>query len=187
MGFYWLLRELLGATDDDSEFVYLSDGGHFENLAVYELVRRRCKLIVVGDASCDSGYAFGDLHNAIERCRTDFGVEIEVNELSELVAKKGPGDAQTKRSQAHFATGRIRYNPGSSKEDGTIIYLKPTLLDRDPADVLAYAKTNQSFPHDTTANQWFDEAHFENYRALGEAVGAAASTKIADEVERILQ
>ena len=110
-----------------------------------------------------------------------------VDELAALVAKTDPGNVQTKRSQAHFATGRIRYNPGSKEEDGTIICLKPTLLDGDPADVLAYAKKNQSFPHDTTANQWFDEARFENYRALGEAVGAAASSKIADEVKLILR
>ena len=187
VGFYWLLRELLGSTNDDSEFVYLSDGGHFENLAVYELVRRRCKLIVVSDASCDSDYAFGDLHNAIEHCRTDFGVEIVIEKLHELVPKADPEDAQAKRAQVHFARGRIRYNPESSEEDGTIIYLKPTLLESDPADVLAYAKTNKSFPHDTTANQWFDEAHFENYRALGQAVGAAASKAIEDDINRLLK
>ena len=60
-GFYWLLCELMGATDDDSDCVYLSDGGHFENLGIYELVRRRCKLIVASDASCDSAYGFSDL------------------------------------------------------------------------------------------------------------------------------
>jgi len=76
VGFFWLLRELLGSTNDDSGFVYLSDGGHFENLAVYELVRRGCKLIVASDASCDATSDFSDLYNAIERCRTDFGVEI---------------------------------------------------------------------------------------------------------------
>jgi len=66
-GFYWLLCELLGATNDDSDYVYLSDGGHFENLGIYELVRRRCKLIVASDASCDSAYGFSDLYNAMER------------------------------------------------------------------------------------------------------------------------
>ena len=186
IGFYWLLRELLGSTTDDSQFVYLSDGGHFENLALYELVRRKCKLIVVSDASCDFGYAFGDLHNAIERCRTDFGVEIVMEKLAELAPKEDPADPQVKRSQMHFAVGKIHYNPGSSAEDGRIIYLKPTLREGDPADVLGYAKTNKRFPHDTTANQWFDEVHFENYRALGQAVGEAASETIAGEMKRIL-
>ena len=187
VGFYWLLRELMGATNDDSKFVYLSDGGHFENLALYELVRRKCKLIVVSDASCDSDSAFGDLHNAIERCRTDFGVEIVLDDLHTLKPEAAHEDAEARRSQAHFAVGKIRYNPDSFEDDGTIIYLKPTLVEGDPDDVLAYGKKNKSFPHDTTANQWFDEAHFENYRALGEAVGAAASDTIKEDASRILR
>jgi hypothetical protein len=178
-GFFYLLRELLGSTNDDSRYVYLSDGGHFENLAVYELVRRGCRLIVACDASCDRGYGFGDLHNAIERCRTDFGVEIEVN-TGELKPDKD------QLSRSHFAVGKIHYVPGSEQDDGVLIYLKPALLADDPADVLGYKVTNPHFPHDTTANQWFDEAHFENYRALGETAGSAACTTIADKIHGVL-
>jgi len=90
------------------------------------------------------------------------------------------------RAEAHFALGKIRYNPDLPEEDGTIIYLKPALLESDPCDVLAYAIKDKAFPHDTTANQWFDEAHFENYRALGEASGSAASGEIAAEIQRVL-
>ena len=177
IGFYWLLRELLGATTDDSDYVYLSDGGHFENLAVYELVRRRCKLIVACDASCDPGCGLGDLHNAIEHCRTDFGVEIVFDDGGAAL-KPQTNENGTLGSKAHFATGRIRYNSDSRQEDGMIVYIKPTLVAGDPQDVLAYGKTNPHFPNDTTANQWFDEAHFENYRALGQAAGAAAAEAI---------
>ncbi len=187
LGFACLLQELLGATSDESKYVYLSDGGHFENLAVYELVRRRCKLIIASDASCDPSYDFGDLHNAIERCRTDFGVEIVLEGLEELKPKPCSYDPAACRSQAHFAVGRIRYNPNFPEEDGTIIYLKPALLEGDPADVLAFAKKDKSFPHDSTANQWFDEDHFESYRALGEASATAASDEIAAVVGRILR
>jgi hypothetical protein len=187
VGFYCLLQELLGTTSDNSEFVYLSDGGHFENLGLYELVRRRCKLVVVSDASCDPGYDFADLDNAVERCRTDFGVEIKMSGLNELVPDGDPEDHLEKRSKGHYALGKICYNLDSPEEDGTIIYLKPALVEGDPDDVLAYAKKNQSFPHDTTADQWFDEAHFENYRALGITTGAAASEQIAAAVERCLK
>jgi predicted acylesterase/phospholipase RssA len=186
VGFACLLEELLGSTNDDSKYVYLSDGGHFENLAVYELVRRRCKLIIASDASCDSAYGFGDLHNAIERCRTDFGAEIVLDDLQEIAPKAGADDPGTIRSEAHFAVGKIRYNPESPEEDGTIIYVKPALVAGDPDDVLAFAKKDKAFPHDTTANQWFDENHFESYRALGEATGSAASEVIAAEIRRIL-
>jgi len=187
VGFYCLLQELLGTTSDNSEFVYLSDGGHFENLGLYELVRRKCKLIVASDASWDSGYEFGDLHNAIERCRTDFGVEIRMSGLNEFVPDGDSEGHLDKRSKGHYAVGKICYNLDSPEEDGTIIYLKPALVEGDPDDVLAYAKKNQSFPHDTTADQWFDEAHFENYRALGMTTGAAASEQIAAAVERCLK
>lgn len=81
--------------------------------------------------------------------------------------------------------GKICYNLDSPEEDGTIIYLKPALVEGD--DVLAYAKKNKSFPHDTTADQWFDEAHFENYRDLEMTTGAAASEQIAAAVERCLK
>jgi predicted acylesterase/phospholipase RssA len=186
VGFLCLLQELLGSTNDDSKYVYLSDGGHFENLAVYELVRRRCKLIIASDASCDPEYTFGDLHNAVEKCRTDFGVEIVLSDLQDIVPKAGSGDPAVRRAEAHFALGKIHYNPDSPEEDGTIIYLKPALLDSDPCDVLAYAQKDKSFPHDSTANQWFDEAHFENYRALGEVSASAARDEIAREIGRIL-
>jgi len=185
-GFYWLLRELLGSTNDDSDFVYLSDGGHFENLAVYELVRRRCRLIVACDASCDPGYSFGDLHNAMERCRTDFGVDISFAELAPLCPVPDPANPCCRRAKAHFAVGKIRYNPDSHLEDGTIIYIKPSLVEGDPRDVLAYEHIDKTFPHDSTANQWFDETHFESYRALGESAGAAASIAIEPEINRLL-
>jgi hypothetical protein len=186
VGFACLLQELLGSTNDDSKYVYLSDGGHFENLAVYELVRRRCKLIIAGDASCDSEYTFGDLHNAVERCRTDFGVEIVLSDLQDIAPAANPEAPGMRRSEAHFALGKIHYNPDRPEEDGTIIYIKPALLESDPCDVLAYAQKDLTFPHDTTANQWFDEAHFENYRALGETSATAASEEIAAAVRRIL-
>jgi Patatin-like phospholipase len=186
VGFFCLLQELLGSTNDDSKYVYLSDGGHFENLAIYELVRRRCKLVIACDASCDFDYTFGDLHNAVERCRTDFGVEIVLSDLQDIAPAANPDAPAIRRSEAHFAVGKIHYNPDHPEEDGTIIYLKPALLESDPCDVLAYAQKDPSFPHDTTANQWFDEAHFENYRALGEVSGAAASEDIAAAIRRIL-
>ena len=69
--------------------------------------------------------------------------------------------------------------------DGVIVCIKPTLVDGDPADVLGYRNSNRHFPHDTTANQWFDEAHFENYRALGRVSGEAARQEIRDALNQI--
>jgi hypothetical protein len=182
LGFYWLLRELLGATNDDSDYVYLSDGGHFENLAVYELVRRRCKLILACDASCDSAYGCSDLHNAMERCRVDFGVEIEMK--ADEIGKIKPGGTPA-RAASHFAVGVIHYVPGQPASDGVLLYLKPALVKDDSADLLGYAAANSQFPHDTTANQFFDESHFENYRAMGEATGRTARGAIQEALNKI--
>jgi predicted acylesterase/phospholipase RssA len=183
LGFYWLLSELLGATNDDSDYLYLSDGGHFENLAIYELVRRRCRLIIACDASCDPGTSCGDLHNAMERCRVDFGVEIEINadEIGRITPVGTPPRAPT-----HYAVGSIHYNPDDPNEDGVLIYLKPALRGADAADLLGYALCNSEFPNDSTTDQWFDESHFENYRALGEVSAGVAVGNIQREVARLL-
>jgi kumamolisin len=178
VGFLCLLRELFGAASDESKYVYLSDGGHFENLAVYELVRRRCKLIVACDASSDSGYTFADLHNAMERCRIDFGVEI-TRLTRDLVPQNG-------RVGQHFDLCRIRYTPGKEADDGVLLYLKPGLKGDDPEDLLGYSQVNQAFPHDSTADQWFDEGRFENYRNLGYVSALAAEKELRDKMAEVL-
>jgi len=152
-------------------------------LGIYELVRRRCKLIVASDASCDAGCACKDLHNAIERCRTDFGVEIELkaDEIGNLTSGGEPP-----RAAAHYAIGAIHYTPGKTADDGALIYLKPALVSTDSVDILGYGKQNTEFPHDTTSNQWFDELRFENYRALGEATGRCTIKIIRSEIARCL-
>ena len=76
--------EMFGLTSETERWVYLSDGGHFENLGVYEMVRRRCRVIVVSDASCDPGYKFDDLGNALRKIWIDLGVRIEMNGLDRL-------------------------------------------------------------------------------------------------------
>jgi hypothetical protein len=163
-----LLSELLGMTNADRRYVYLSDGGHFENLGVYELVRRRCRVIIASDAACDGKFTFGDLANAIDKCRTDFGIDIDID--------VGP----IRAGRAHAAIGTIHYRrrDPSSDWDGILIYLKASLLAdatedkraREPLDVRAYRERQPLFPHETTADQWFDEKQFEAYRALGEHI-----------------
>ena len=56
---------------------YLSDGGNFENLGGYELIRRRLPLIVIIDAAADPDYDFDDLAGLVRKARLDFNAEIE--------------------------------------------------------------------------------------------------------------
>lgn len=152
----YLLKELFGNTDHTSPFVYLSDGGHFENLGVYELVRRRCACIVVVDAGQDSKNQYDDLGNAIRKCYADFGVTIDI----------GARDLKT----GYSAIGRVVYPDASP---GIIVYIKPRLTGTEPADLLNYQCTHPGFPHESTADQWFDESQFESYRKLGHHIGKA--------------
>jgi len=165
-------------TNDERGYVYLSDGGHFENLALYELVRRRCRFIIASDAGADHEMKFGDLGNAIEKCRVDFGVDIEID-VENLRC-----DPITGRSQWHCAIGRIRYDKvDRDVPPGVLLYLKPSLTGEEPADLLRYKSQNPDFPHQTTANQWFDESEFESYRALGQHVAEKAILPVAGKKE----
>jgi hypothetical protein len=171
---YRIVREMLGLTRDDDDFVYLSDGGHFENLGLYELVRRRCRFIVCVDAGADRARNFADLGNAVQKCRVDFGANIEID-VSAL--RPGPDG----RSERGCAVGTVEYTNGKT---GTILYLKPSLTGAEPADVAHYASAHRSFPHESTADQYFDEKQFESYRRLGEHV---ANTAIEPVLERALR
>ncbi|MGY0194256.1 patatin-like phospholipase family protein [Leptothrix sp. BB-4] len=171
-----LLREAAGATSEDRDFVYLSDGGHFENLGLYEMVRRHCRRIVVVDAGCDPDYAYDDLHEAIRKVRVDFGVEI-VFDPDHPLPKPEAGktlDAKARAiTQARIDYSRVPRPPGvAAPPDGTLVYIKPVLTGEEPLDVLHYARTHdkpgKAFPHQSTADQFFDEAQFESYRRLGE-------------------
>lgn len=157
-----LLREMFGRTTDVNPYVYLSDGGHFENLGVYEMVARRCRHIVVSDAGCDADYAFEDLGNAIRKIRIDLGIPIEFPNGVAIDA------AHARQGNRHAAVGAIRYSAvDGDVEDGVLLYLKATLSGDEPVDVMNYAAVHADFPHETTANQWFGESQFESYRMLG--------------------
>lgn len=145
-------------------YLHLSDGGHFENLAVYELVRRHCRYIIVSDCGADEDIKFDDLANAIRRVREDFGVEIE---LDVEPLRPGPDG----NSAQHAVVGTIHYDGLYGSDKGTILYLKPTITGDEPPDVLQHHSRNPHFPHDTTAEQFYNEAQWESYRALGEHVG----------------
>jgi Patatin-like phospholipase len=159
-----LFREMLGATTDTSQAIYLSDGGHFENLGLYEMLRRRCQRIVVIDAGQDGDCAFADLGNAIRKARIDLDVEVTVPDIHIFPRKLLEGDKAAATTALAIAVGCITYPEGGT---GKILYLKPSFLADLPADVMAYGRSDTTFPHDNTANQWFSESQFESYRTLG--------------------
>jgi hypothetical protein len=236
-----LFAEAFGLTNDDSPYVYLSDGGHFENLGLYEMVRRRCRLIVVVDAGCDPDFAFEDLGNAVRKIYIDLGIRITFSDLGSLAdrpsvesrsrakldaaalaiihaadrtKKKGeqgskigpPGDtpyhaigvihyreADHTKPVAHVETVETveivetaetieivdtvetveTREPPEIVENGYILYIKPAYHGTEKiAGIRSYATANPTFPHETTADQWFTESQFESYRSLGLDIGS---------------
>jgi len=158
-----LFAEALGLTNEKRSYVYLSDGGHFENLAIYEMLLRRCRLLLVVDAEEDGGYTFEGLGGAVRKARIDMGIPIEFRGLDRVSKSSPPAERRA------FAIGRIDYGAcdGGNVPYGYIIYLKPLLTGGEPTDVRNYASAHATFPQESTADQFFSESQFESYRVLG--------------------
>ncbi|HSP17111.1 MAG TPA: patatin-like phospholipase family protein [Thermoanaerobaculia bacterium] len=154
-----LFVEMFSGTESgvESESIHLSDGGHFENLALYELLRRKTRYILASDCGADPDSAFDDLGNALRRAREDFGVEIDID-MSVLK----PDDKGISRQ--HVAIGDIKYLGG---DRGILLLFKPAIVGDEPGDVLQYKSRNESFPHESTGDQFYDEKQWESYRKLG--------------------
>jgi hypothetical protein len=172
--FSLLIKELTGATEADRDFVYVSDGGHFDNLGVYELIRRRCRFIVVIDAGSDP-QIHENVGHLVRKVRIDFGVRIDVS-----MTPVTPGSSG--KAAAHLVIGRIHYGdvhpPAVEQEpadpdylyqnnQGIIIWLKNSLVGDEPGDLANFNAMHPDFPFDTTLDQFFSESQFESYRVLG--------------------
>ena len=165
VGVFTLLAELFGFNDATFPYVFLTEGGGYDSLSVYELVRRRCSLIVASDASVDPDMSCEALGNAIRRCFTDLGIEIHID-TADLRLPDDDGE-----SRAHCAVGSIRYDRvDHGASPGTLIYLKPGLTGDEPHDVFSFRMSSTAFPHETILDRDLDETRFESYRKLGEHV-----------------
>jgi hypothetical protein len=171
----YLFAELFGGADDKSRFLMISDGGHFENLAVYELVKRKCRVIVVSDAECDPELTFEGLGSVIRMCEVDFGARIILD-----VGSIRPSGGSTWSSN-RCAVGQIVYPDGIV---GIIIYLKASMTGHEDTATLQYKASHPHFPHEATSNQFYGEDQFESYRRLGLDVAHRAFATVIDEKDR---
>jgi hypothetical protein len=176
-----LLEELLARFRGTARrFWYLTDGGHFENTGAYELIRRQVAVIVVCDNGADPGAQFADLGGLVEKARTDFNAEIEFFDAKDI-AEKAPGRAVGTLAQLGFggqvtdaaatnfaALATITFLNGNQS---LLLVLKPRITNTLPVDVRVYHEQQDSFPQQSTADQFFDEAQWESYRRLGFAMG----------------
>jgi hypothetical protein len=182
----YLVAESFGLLRTDSSKIYVTDGGHVDNLGLYQLLRRRCKYIIVVDAEADPAMNFGALVDVERFARIDLGIRIKIDftnmqkaaasrqkapsaKASDGTAKGSHVDKDDPVHDCHFAVGEIDY--GNDKdglpETGTLIYLKAVVTGDEPDYVLDYERRYPLFPHESTGDQFFSEEQMEAYRALG--------------------
>ncbi len=166
-GLWHLVKEMIGSMDETGALINLSDGGHIENLGIYELLRRRCQYIVAIDGEEDAKMTFHGLATLQRLAYIDLGVSIEAD-LDDLRL------TQAGFSRSHFRFCRIRYpktKRDSEDEFGYLLYVKLSLTGNEGEFIRRYRLDEPAFPHHSTADQFFSEAQFEAYRSLGEHVG----------------
>lgn len=170
---------------ENSAFLELSDGGHFENLAAYEMIRRKVKTLIISDAGCDPAQAFEDLASLVEKARVDFGVNILFDDPDYDLQSMIPGSGKTSPfntlygvAKRGFAIGTIYYPNGTQ---GKLFFLKETMTDELPVDIYAYKSGAPDFPNETTADQFFSEQQFEAYRELGYRISSSLFKNLDDQ------
>jgi hypothetical protein len=163
-GFLCLLREMLGVgMSERNRWLNLSDGGHIENMAVYELLRRRCKFIICVDGEADSVFGFEGLMTLVRHAQLDFGVRIEPA-LDGLRPNSTTGLSQT---HSHFCKIHYSNSDGSPAGVGLLLYLKLSVTGNETELIKRYRANHPDFPHQSTLDQFFDQEQFEAYRQLG--------------------
>lgn len=170
----YLLRELLGRNRVDDRYLYVTDGGHYENLGLVELMRRGCTEIYCFDAS--GGEAFDVLGDAVALARSELGVEIDIDPSHLFPGEDGTAKADTVR--AGFTYHNV--HSGEVLAEGTLIYARNVMTDGVPWDVKAHHKVDPRFPHNSTADQLYTDQKFEGYRVLGDLAGSHAVELMRD-------
>lgn len=171
------------ASGADKPFVYLSDGGHIENLGAYELLRRRCRLVICVDGECDPDISAGALAQLERFARIDLNIRLHIDVAPIAIRHQAASKAMSKETEPlrpeethagpHVALGMIEYPAtvdGPGAEIGAFLYVKSSLSGDENAYVAAYKAEHPAFPHETTGDQFFSEEQFECYRALGEHI-----------------
>lgn len=163
----YLMKEAVRSFNEKTRKVNLSDGGHIENLAIYQLLKRRCKLIIAVDGEADPNMRFKGLSTLIRYASIDQGIDIHID--LEPLRKDDKG-----LSKRQWTMGEIDYpadsRHGLKAEKGILLYIKLSLKGDEAEFINAYRRENPAYPHQSTADQFFDETQFEVYRALGEKI-----------------
>jgi hypothetical protein len=198
-GHFWTsyqARELRGANYERDTLVFVSDGGHHDNLGLTALVSRRCRLVVALDAGADPNWTCDDLAAAVRALRVDEGwsFAFDREEFERLRPPPSPDGRRQRIPASSVLVGSFLPKPEDPDPTPvTLLYVKSALLADLPLDVQRYAEAHPAFPQQTTADQFFDEAQFEAYHAVGESLARAVlrtlekDARLRDVWQEILQ
>ncbi len=206
-GWPWFTREVTRRYRGDAPYLYVTDGGHWENLGLVEALRRGCTTVVAISSAGDGELSHATLAEAVEIARSDLGVEIELSEVWKArlpaggtTAERLPsgrqyilepdGEASVGRvAPQGFAYGKLRFRrPDGTVVEGAILLIEATMVDGLPVDVHAYAESHPEFPNVSTGDQFLTNRDFESYRVLGReitrsALGGVAGARFRHRVE----
>ena len=174
-----LFKEMLGRNRVDAKYLYVTDGGHYENLGLVELLRRGCTNIYCLDASgIGKGKAeYSELGEAISLARSELGVEIDFGDENLCDLKP---DEVTQLAEKDVIEATIRYHGKFEGVKGTLIYVRNTMTAAAAWDARAHQLDDPRFPHNSTVDQLYTDKKFEAYRVLGaEAAGRAVDAMSA--------
>jgi hypothetical protein len=168
-----LWAEAAGSLHLDGRWLYVTDGGHYDNLGLVEALRRRAAHLIVIDASGDAPGTFTTLGQAISLARSEVGADVRIDPGG---LGAGPGSAQCPDAFAH---GTFSYAEETDPVPHHLFYLKLAVPAGAPWDVLAYQERHPSFPTDSTLQQLYDDQEFEAYRELGFYCASVAMSSIS--------
>jgi hypothetical protein len=204
------LWELLAerAKRDSRRYFFVTDGGHHDNLGLEILLRRRCRLIIVSDATCDPEYGFLDFLRVWQRIEQEHGIRLlllsgsgedqpsGLNRVRPLCLRddrvkseptvkedkdKSPERKTSEKwSSSHYFLAQIQYpDDAPDAEKAYLIYLKPSITGDEAEDLKGHWASHPAFPHDPTSNQFYDENMVNAYRQLGEHIGQKLSEELS--------
>ncbi len=164
----YLGKEVLGSFDITDHHLYVTDGGHRENLGLVELLRRRCETMFCIDASGDTPGSYSTLREAAELARVEVGATIDLSSLPATLEPR-PVSAHTILPVTYRDT-----TTGLVVGHGTVIHIAPILFEQLPDDVIAYSLQDPRFPHYSTGDQFLTEDQFRRLVLFGRAAADAA-------------
>lgn len=167
-GALYVLREALGAAKFTRRYIYLTDGGHWENLGLVELLRRQCTDVLCFDASCDQKGSGLDIGRAIALARSELDADVDLDPRPVLPGPDG-------LSEATAVDGVVRYPNGRTAK---LVYAKAALTEKSSWDLHAFKTRDSQFPNHSTTKQTFTDEQFEAYRTLGYEAGCEAVVKL---------